>query len=65
MAQKIKFVFREDATLITVYANGALEIHIIRRKANFTKKQNDQISRTHENIKMPNTANTPGSPPSE
>ena len=46
-------VFREDATLITVYANGALEIHIIRRKANFTKKQNDQISKTHENIKMP------------
>ena len=41
-------MFREDATLITIYANGALEIHIIRRKANFSKKQNDQISKTHE-----------------
>jgi len=53
VAMKFGSYNREDATLITVYANGALEIHIIRRKANFTKKQNDQISRTHENIKMP------------
>lgn len=44
---------REDSTLITVYDNGGLEIHILRRKADFTTKNLAINTKSTQNIKMP------------
>ena len=49
---------REDSTLVTVYLDGALEIHIIRRKADFSQKVTQAVSKSLENIKMPKMTNT-------
>ena len=44
---------REDATLVTVYDNGGIEFHIVRRKADFSKKNISESESTLSNIKMP------------
>lgn len=44
---------REDATLVTVFDNGGIEFHIVRRKADFSKKNIFENQSTIANIKMP------------
>ena len=44
---------REDATLAVIYATGGLEIFIVRRKATFERRDDENKSVQVESIKMP------------